>query len=210
MQYCKPLPHNRYTDVLLHEGVRPIPDPSKMDLHWDSWQQSSSSVVGPFPTTPSSSSASISKTPSTDSPKDEAPSPAAIECVGAGGSNPVAFNRPLYASSSGSHSCRTNADSAASSLSSSSSAASSLPPPSPGIAGLTTAGPPFQQISERCRATPPTTPPWSATGMFGNKKPSFPSTPPPAKKHSTVSGGGNAAALVKAAAAAAAAAASGP
>ena len=97
------------------------------------------------------------------------------------GSNPVAFNRPPYASSStGSH--RTNADSAASSLSSSSSAASSLPPPSPGIAGLTTAGPPFQQISERCRATPPTTPPWSASGMFG-KKQSFPSTPPPAKKH---------------------------
>ena len=173
-----------------------------MELHWDSWPQQSCN--GPFPTTPSSSSASISKTPSTDSPKDDAPSPAAVDCVGGvGGSNPVAFNRPLY----GSH--RTNADSAASSLSSSSSAASSLPPPSPGIAGLTTAGPPFQQISERCRATPPTTPPWSATSIFG-KKQSFPSTPPPAKKHSTVSsGGGNAAALVKAAAAAAAAAASG-
>ena len=71
------------------------------------------------------SSASISKTPSTDSPKeDTAPSPAGIDCGGGGGdagvgSNPVAFHRPppYAASSSGSH--RTNADSAASSLSSS-------------------------------------------------------------------------------------------
>ena len=73
-----------------------------------------------FPT--ERSNASISKTPSTDSPKeDTAPSPAGTDCGGgdAVGSNPVAFPRPppYAASSSGSH--RTNADSAASSLSSS-------------------------------------------------------------------------------------------
>ena len=47
----------RYTDVLLHNGLRPVPDASKMDLHWDSWQQLSTVAAGPFPTTPSSSSA---------------------------------------------------------------------------------------------------------------------------------------------------------
>ena len=53
----------KYTDVLLHEGsgLRPAPDASKMELHWDSWQQSSAITAavaaGPFPTTPSSSSA---------------------------------------------------------------------------------------------------------------------------------------------------------
>ena len=53
----------KYTDVLLHEGssgsLRPgAPDASKMELHWDSWQQSSAiAAAGPFPTTPSSSSA---------------------------------------------------------------------------------------------------------------------------------------------------------
>ena len=52
----------KYTDVLLHEAsgsLRPnAPDPSKMELHWDSWQQSSAiAAAGPFPTTPSSSSA---------------------------------------------------------------------------------------------------------------------------------------------------------
>ena len=52
----------KYTEVLLHEGssLRPnAPDASKMELHWDSWQQSSAiaTAAGPFPTTPSSSSA---------------------------------------------------------------------------------------------------------------------------------------------------------
>ena len=54
----------RYTDVLLHVGLRPVPDASRMELHWDSWQQAPllpPPPTGPFPTTPSSSSASISK-----------------------------------------------------------------------------------------------------------------------------------------------------
>ncbi|XP_059087711.1 kinase suppressor of Ras 2-like isoform X2 [Tigriopus californicus] len=72
-------------------------------------------------------------------------------------------------------------DSASSSMSSSN---SSLPPPSPGL----TLSPPVMPWPER-KATPPTTPPWSAVALFNNKAQNqkFPTTPPPNKKHSITS-----------------------
>jgi kinase suppressor of Ras 2 len=158
----------QYTAILLHGDSATggsgkfIPDASKMELHWDSWQQTTTTTA-----------AAMSKTPSADSPKEDDFSSSVHS-----GSTPM----PVTPTSRG---FSANRDSAASSLSSNSSAASSLPPPSPGIMGVggptgTFSSQPWQSSSastassvallEKCRATPPTTPPWSAAAIFGSGK----------------------------------------